>query len=327
MLVLCNTGCTQFRSAGKTNFSPVINNLEFQKVVSEQKIELIAPASGVERESIELLKSLPFMKLAIPQDLLNNSIVFHANSDQARLKFLKTALCRHSQDSIIWAIRGGYGSARLIEGLKKLSRPPCEKMFIGYSDITALHLFLSQQWHWKTIHGAGLAELLNAKKDPKNFEKIADLIAKKRSMITLNNLKPLNPNRLHSKKLSGLLTGGNLTIVASSIGTSWQIETAGKILFLEETGERGYRIDRTLNHLKQAGIFRKVKAIIFGEFTMPSDETVTLALERFAMEIKIPVFKTDEFGHGEKNYPLVYNAKSEIIEERESEQFSLNMRI
>lgn len=319
-MIFCS-GC----SLKKEVVNPIVCNQNFQQAFANKTIDVVAPGSGTNIKKIQNLKELTCFHLNIPKDLVTENIPLHANLDKPRYQFLENALCNPSKNTIIWALRGGYGSGRLIERLEILKKPKTEKLFIGFSDNTALHLFLSQKWHWKTIHGAGLIEILDSDKNPNNFKIIADIVSNKTSTLVLNNLKPLNDQAKNLKKMKGLLTGGNLSIVQSSIGTSWQIETAEKILFLEDINEPGYRIDRILNHLKQAGVFKKVKGIIFGDFTDPEDKWINFTLERFALDNKIPVFKTDQFGHGHINYPLIYNSKSEIVFSRDDNNYSLIM--
>jgi len=303
----------------KPTFNPIVTNSDFQKAFQSRTIRLIAPASACNPEIIEQLKTTTHLKIDVPDNLIEKSIIFHANSDENRFLQLKNALEDKSSNTIIWTLRGGYGSARLIDYLSQCPKPKTEKIFIGSSDITALHLFLSQQWGWRTIHGAGLASLLNPNQDPQNFERIATTAASK------------------IKKISGCITGGNLATLQTNIGTPWQIQTAGKILFLEEVGEKGYRIDRALNHLKQAGLLKDVHSIILGQF-IASDasdnsdapliaETIRIAIERFATDTQIPVFKNDQFGHGPTNYPIVYNAKSDIIVNEKPGEFSWVMHL
>ena len=318
MVVICS-GC----SLNKAN--PILCDQYFQRAFSNKTIEVVAPGSGTDMNAIHDLEALTCLNVNIPQNLVTQDIPLHANLDKQRFLFLKNALLSPSKDTIIWSLRGGYGSARLINSLEKLKKPKTEKLFIGFSDITALHLFLSQKWQWKTIHGAGLADILNKDKDPNNFMEIAEIVSDKTSILRINNIKPLNDLAKKLKKTRGLLTGGNLSIVQSSIGTSWQINTTGKILFFEDINEPGYRIDKMLNHLKQVGIFKNVKGIIFGDFTDPEDKLIDMALERFALETKIPVFKTNQFGHGHTNYPLIYNSKAEIIFSHDDNSHSLVM--
>lgn len=328
-IVLLISGCVM---SEKKALNPVVYSSEFKEAIEDHPIRLIAPASGTDPIKIEQIRSFNHLNIQVPDNLMEENIAYHSNSDEVRYQQLKEALLDKSKKTVIWTLRGGYGTARLIDKLEKLPMPKQEKIFVGHSDITALHLFLTQRWNWKTIHGSGLAELVNPGKDPQNLQKIADIIAKKVKVAKLTGLKPINAaaqklipvskqgakqgsklKPVKTQKISGRLTGGNLSIIQTSLGTPWQIKTAGKIVFLEDTGEKGYRIDRTFNHLRQAGLFKKAKAIILGDFTSPQDEHVETAIKRFAAELNIPVFKTEQFGHGKVNYPLLYQAKSEIV--------------
>ncbi len=348
----------------QNEFNKIVEDTCFQQELGSCKIKLIAPSSGTEQEKLDKLKSLPFFNINIPDDLNTQTIIYHSNSDEERLRLLIDALYDESEETIIWQLKGGYGSARLIDALLKMPKPKKEKRFIGFSDITALHIFLTQHWQWKPIHGAGLLELINPARHPDNFYKLMDIIYKRNLNPTISGLKLLNPkvnstflsklnselnSNLHcnknnnainsvfsekisdkiTRKITGKITGGNLTIVQTSLGTPWQIQTDNKILFLEDVGEKGYYIDRALNHLRQAGVLKNVNAVIFGEFYEPRDDKTDIALNRFASEMNFPVFKTDYIGHGKHNHPIVYHAESEIIEmkDEDSESFDLKMHL
>lgn len=296
-------------------FNSVVEDPEFQQMLQTHTIHLISPGSGLNPVKIPKLQSLPFLKLLLADNLITDTIPYHSNTDEERFKMLKEALY-DPNNSIVWTLRGGYGSARLIDYLRKLPPPKKEKLFIAFSDNTALHLYLSQIWGWKTIHGAGLAALLNPKLDPENFLRLGKIISGQSKNFTIN-LQPLNEAAKRiAQKISGKLTGGNIAIIQTSIGTDWQIQTENKIVFLEEVNEKGYQVDRMLHHLKEVGIFKNVKAIVLGDFIDMRDEWVDFAIQRFAAETNIPVYKTDEFGHGTKNYPLIYNSNAEIENER-----------
>lgn len=314
-----------------STFNPILSNPNFLQAIANCNIRLIAPASGTTPENIEALRSLSMLSSALrfkfPKNLNSDVIAFHANTDEERLHCLREALYDDNSNDIIWALRGGYGTARLLNELAKLPKPSKEKILIGCSDITALHLFLTQQWNWRTLHGPVLLELLHLDRDPQNLLKVLDIIHKNVSCTKITNLKLLNPNKVYAEKITGRITGGNLTIVQTSIGTPWQIQTKDKIIFLEDVGEKGYYIDRALNHLRQAGMLAGIKAIVFGEFFAPRDDKTDLALTRFAADTDIPVFKTNQFGHGKHNHPLIYNAESEILQEAESDDHCLKIHI
>lgn len=315
----------------KPTENATVHDPAFVQALANKRIVVIAPASAVEPEELERLKALKQFNIVIPDNLQDISNVYHAHNDKQRLAFLKEALTSSSKNDIIWALRGGYGSARLIAELKKIPKPKQEKLLIGYSDITALHLFLSQDWGWKTIQGPVLNEFLNPRRDPENLKRLGQLISGQVKTTELTDLIPLNAaaQAVHSKPITGKLTGGNITLVLSSIGTTWQIQTAGKILFLEDHKVEGYKLDRELHHLKEAGLLKNVKAIILGDLK-PRENTglpdkIEYAVNRFANETKIPVFKSEQFGHGPVNYPMVYNAESTIA--KANTHFSLTMKV
>lgn len=296
----------------------------FKNTMIGRHIRVIAPSSGIALETINQLRDFSAacsqlaISIDIPENIVSNHIVFHANSDEERLSQLVEALYCETDNTIIWTLRGGYGCARLINHLNTLPKPKQEKTFIGFSDNTALHLFLSQHWNWKTIHGVGFARILDTTQDPYNYLKIMNIVKDEPEQEALSTLYPIN----HAAKkidddeypCASVLTGGNLTLVENSIATCWEMDATDKIVFLEEVGERGYRVDRSLYHLRQAGLFEGAKAVILGQFTTEKDDpTIDLALTRFANEMTIPVFKTEEFGHGDVNFPLVYNTTYEIL--------------
>ncbi|WP_218460407.1 LD-carboxypeptidase [Rickettsia sp. TH2014] len=275
-------------------------------------ITVVAPATGADNKTLSDLKNINGLNLKIPSKCFaKGKLPFLASSDEVRFNCLRDILFDES-DNVVWSLRGGYGSARIIPDLLKLSKPNKEKFFIGYSDITVLHLFLSQEWGWKTIHGSNIADLLKTDKDQSNFTKLAEILKGKVKQVTINNLSPLNDIAKSSDLVNGKLTGGNLTMVQTSIGTNWQIKTKGKILFLEDVNVAPFRLDRELIHLKQAGLLKDVKAIIFGSFGKDLDATM-LVLRNFADNLNIPVFKTNRFGHAKINDPIIYNTDSKII--------------
>lgn len=285
-------------------------NAGFLEILKKTEIEIVAPATGVDKKMIKDLQNIPGLQLHFPPECFNGgSTLFHSHTDEMRFKCLKNAIYS-SSNNVIWALRGGYGSAKLISELAKLPKPATEKLFIGYSDMTALHIFFSQVWGWKPIHGAMAKELLDDDKKRDNFNKLAEIIAGKVGEVKISGLKGLNSKAKSEAKVTGLLTGGNLTMIQTSIGTIWQIDTKNKILFLEDRGIAPYQVDRTLLHLKQAGLLKEVSAIIFGDFG-GGDNMIKL-LEDFAASQNIPIYMSDHFGHGKINDPLIYNVKATL---------------
>ncbi|KAB8027403.1 LD-carboxypeptidase [Fluviispira multicolorata] len=304
----------------KIKVNSVLDERFFVSTLNQVPINVVAPSSGVTRDELKYFQNQELLELLVPENLLSQIVPYNSNSDVMRFEQLKNSFNNNS--SIIWSVRGGYGSARLYESLAKLKQPANEKVFIGYSDATFLHLFLTQKWGWKTIHGAMLSELLKTEKDPKNFSIITDILSGKSEDLKYEGIKPFNKQAHLIDQVDGVLTGGNLELLNNSLGTQWQINGNDKIIFIEDIGTKGYALDRSLNHLKQAGIFKNAKAILLGEF-INGDAFVGFALERFAEQINIPVYKANIFGHGNKNYPLIFNSNT-VISSREN---SITMKI
>lgn len=290
-----------------------LRDLEQARQRGRGRVTVIAPSSGFAEKDVELVHALAQKaNFSFPPHALDRTkIPYNANSDDVRLALLSDGLTNPDSD-VLWAIRGGYGSSRLLDGLAKLPvQAQRKKILVGYSDITFLHLFL-QKHGWQTVHGSVLWEMVNPKKDENNFRLLAGILSGRIRDLDYDGLRPRNKAaRALRAPVRASLTGGNLTCLAAAVGSPWALDAAGKILVLEDVGEAGYRIDRMLTQLRQAGHFKGVRAIILGNFTTGDDNT-EFALERFAAECRIPVFSTDIFGHGAKNYPLVFNAPAKL---------------
>ena len=321
-LVFCLCACTgqQYK---KTN--SVLDDPVFVKDFNALSIYAVAPASGNTQNFIEKIAALrAVLSFYLPDhSILIDANPYHSNSDSERARLLSEAL-NDTHAQIIWALNGGYGSARLYELLSATSMPQKQKLIVGYSDITFLHLLVAK-WGWKSIWGSTLLDLENPIKAPQNFYLLMDILHKRITEISYPGLYPFNNLAKSSEAIEGHLTGGTLTLIANSLGTPWQIDTDNKILFLEDRGEKGYAVDRYFNHLKQAKIFEKVNAVILGCFT-DGDKNIEYALKRFADESNIPVFRADFFGHGQKNYPLIYGAESRIVLSGETYSLNLSMK-
>lgn len=274
-------------------------------------IDIIAPAAGiVDTSIIEKVKNLLKAWQLIPRistDLLGPDLLC-ANSDENRFQQLKDALF-NTDSQAIWCLRGGYGCTRLIPHLLKLTAPEKCKLFIGFSDITALHLFLQQKWHWQTLQGPSLNQIVRQLIEQENINELKKIIFGQLSEL-IYLLKPYHKTSHSLDFIEAPLTGGNLSLVQTSLGTDWQIASKNKILFLEDANELAYRIDRMLAHLQQSGILRHVKALLFGDFTFPAkveeEKKIQVILKRFAKEQNFPVLRCPDIGHGKKNRSLPF---------------------
>ncbi|MCC5016326.1 MULTISPECIES: S66 peptidase family protein [unclassified Legionella] len=275
-------------------------------------VEIIAPASRCTDEVLSDLNDLLGswqLNCIIDQAIFGNDLLC-ANTDEIRFNLLRKALLNSATKAVICA-RGGYGSMRLLPQLSQITPVNPPKLFVGMSDITAIHLFLEQQWQWPTIHGA----LARDKFSPESILSLKSILFGDVEQISLSGL-PLNELAASDKVIEARLTGGNLTLVQTSIGTIWQLDGQNKIIFLEEVGERGYRVDRMLEHLSQASVFKEAAAILFGDFLTGNEPNgsslVKPVLERFAQNSPIPVAQIEGIGHGYTNFPLLLGAVAKL---------------
>lgn len=283
-------------------------------------VDIIAPSSTVPSENLlEYYKKIEecFKRISliarIPKDLITiNKDPFSANDLEYRVKHLID--CFNNKNSkAIWAIRGGYGAAKIIPFLEKISPPKNTKLLLGFSDITALHLFLENKWNTCSMHAPVINQLIT---NEKLLEELEPIIFGKKTSISYDKFIPLNDLAKENITIKASITGGNLSLVQTSLATSWQINPKDKIIFLEEVGEEGYQIDRMLNHLLQTGIFSSAKALIFGEITSPKDiepDLCSIAIKNFSNKLNIPVLSLPIIGHNiKKNSPLPFGTLSKL---------------
>ena len=283
-------------------------------------IGVVAPASCFDAEAfqrgVQKLEGLGF-NVRYREDIFSKQR-YLAGSDPRRFGELKEFLLAPDVKAI-FAARGGYGSMRLLPQLEKLS-PPQPKILMGYSDITSLLNFAWQRWGWVTFHGPVVA------KD------IGDRLAEcgERSLLqALTDPKPLGEFKqeglvgLQPGQARGRLVGGCLSLVVCSLGTPYQIETEGCVLYLEDIGEKLYSLDRMLTHLRQAGILHKAKAIVFGPLKDAHDEPVVVMnlLIDLLGDLKIPILFGFPSGHREDCWTIPVGIEVSVDADRSALTF------
>ncbi|MCW8470891.1 LD-carboxypeptidase [Fluoribacter gormanii] len=275
-------------------------------------IEIIAPSSrSTDSQLLELKELLESwgLKCIVQEDIFAQDVLC-ANTDEMRFKHLKNALCNPQTKAVI-CVRGGYGSTRLIPKLAEIEPPEVVKLFIGISDITCLHLYLQQHWDWPTIHGAAAPDKFSRE----SLAAVKSILFGEAS-AKFTGLIPLNKYAQNEGFIKSQVTGGNLAIIQSGVGTCWQMDGRDKIILLEEIGERGYRVDRMLEHLKQANIFTSAAAIIIGDFLNGHEPNgsslIEPILQRFAESTAIPVLRISGIGHGHINFPIPLGTEAHL---------------
>ena len=277
-------------------------------------IEVIAPGSYSSREDLEkgvkILESWGY-RVRYAQDLLEPQL-FLSNTDQKRFQSFKIAMT-NSKSKIVWCLRGGYGAIRLLPQLEKMKAPKTKKILIGISDISSLHILLNQKWQFPTLHAPLLDRIGLNKVTPENLNELREVLTNPSYVAKFENLEPLNKAAVKKRTIKAQLTGGNLMVATSTLGTPTQIISKNKILFFEELCERAYRVDRCLQQMRQAGVFDHVKAVVFGDFVNcdepNKDNHIHQVLKDFFKDLKIPAFTGVEAGHGTRQRPLFFNTE------------------
>lgn len=275
-------------------------------------VDIIAPSYKPTAEMLEQARNFLDswrLKARIAENITGDDL-FCANDDEGRFRVVSQAF-ENSESKAIWAIRGGYGCTRIIERIRALPKPKMQKLLIGFSDISVLHTHVNQEWKWPSLHAPVLSLIIQKKIE-------ADAIAKLKTLLfgeeksTYFSLTAMNDAARKNDTIISTLTGGNLSLVQVSIGTDWQLKPANKILLLEDTDERPYRIDRKLIQLLQTGMFEQVKAVIFGTFDGEEESINDQVLARFVANLSIPVLRTKQIGHVPQNHPAPLNTKATL---------------
>lgn len=255
------------------------------------KVALVAPASAVPENKLEnallLMKKLQLEPVLYPSCYFANRDGYLAATDAQRAKDIMDAFADPSIDGV-WCIRGGYGGHRILPLLDKEIICKNRKWFGGYSDVTALHLFFNQECHMQTFHCTMPSTEPNLDDYTLSYLKKA-LFGGLSGTLTYSQ----EITTLVSGKAEGILCGGNLSLVAASLGTPWEIDTKGKILFLEDIGEKTYRVDSMLTQLRNAGKFDDCAGILLGAWTdcVPEYPEKTLLLPEIFRQLLVPAGK------------------------------------
>lgn len=280
-------------------------------------VDVVAPAASFKREELEAgihyLESELGLRARVPADILDNDLFF-ANSDENRYQQLEAALMNR-ESKLIWCVRGGYGTLRLMPQIRKL-KPKQNKVIVGFSDVTSLAWVATEVWGWKFIHGPHLDRMGQRGLLPIESADFKAILFAKKAKLVHQDLVPRNVHAKNAALIRGKFKGGNLVTLQSHLGSKWAPQKATGVLFLEESNERGYRIDRILTHMKQAGFFSGCKAIVLGDFIGGEEKDgrslVQSVLDRFSNEISIPVFSGLASGHSVMNRPLAFGGNVEI---------------
>ncbi len=257
--------------------------------------------------SVELLKAQGYrVKLAPSARAMYEHF---AGTDRKRAADIN-AFFQDEEVKAILCVRGGYGAARILDRLdyRMIARHP--KPFIGFSDVTALHIALGERAGIATIHGPMLVSFTRPDFDSDYTR--AQFFNGLRQTVPMGDIPMPEGRELETVmpgEAEGIIVGGNLTVLTSLVGTPYELNGKGALLLLEEIGEKPYRIDRMLNQLWQSGLLSRVNGILLGDFvgceskdaSPIEDFTLSQVLTHYARLSHKPVIRGVPAGHASNN--------------------------
>lgn len=235
---------------------------------------LFCPSSPIiPEEDIEKCKKIIIdlgFNPVIGKSLYENYGGYMAGKAEIRVEDLHEAFSRKDIKGI-FCVKGGYSASQLLDKIDYELIKNNPKVFIGYSDVTNLHIVFNQKCNLGTYHGPMVKS--NMINDFNDYTKISFFESMEKNVTKYEEpenmpLSILTEGNAPSENISGVLTGGNMAIIVTTLGTQYEIDTKGKILFLEDVDEEIGSLNRMLTHLKYAGKFSDCKAVVFGNFVV-----------------------------------------------------------
>jgi muramoyltetrapeptide carboxypeptidase len=261
------------------------------------RVAMLAPSGPCPPERVPLaVQAVQDMGLECwVMDSCHQRLGYLAGDDRQRASDLHEAFLDPKVKGI-FAARGGYGAQRLLPLLDFELIRQSPKVFVGYSDVTALHTVFNQACGFVTFHAPMPVSDLYDRPDMFSLQALMQAVFFR--PYQLSNPAAHPPITLVPGRAKGRLTGGNLTLLSSSLGTAYEIDTTDKILFLEETGEEPYKIDRLLLQLKLAGKFQDCAGMVLGRFDPVGLSDIMMAVHDLLLSEDKPILAGLCCGHG-----------------------------
>ncbi len=278
---------------------------------------IVAPASPTSKEKIEKacekLSQMGF-RVVVGKNC-HSQYGYLTAEDKLRAEELNSMFTNKDIDGII-CLRGGYGTPRILDLLDYELIKNNPKVFVGYSDITSLHIALNKYADLVTFHGPMAASDIAG--DFSDFSRDSLLNA-----ISSDEFNPIIRNATEEIKTInggiavGQIIGGNLSLLTSTLGTPYEIDTKGKILFIEEIGENTYKIDRMLTQLRLAKKLEEAEGIILGNFNncLPSDQgdfSLEEVFEQIIKPLNKPTIYNLQAGHCDPAITIPFGVKARL---------------
>jgi muramoyltetrapeptide carboxypeptidase len=269
------------------------------------RIGIVAPAGCVDpaavEEGVEAVRKEGFAVELAPNVYRRKGYL--AGDELARADDLVNFFQRADIDAIFCA-RGGFGSMQLLPHMINQLKP---KIFVGYSDITVLLNWFLQKFHMVTFHAPMVAMDIAGGLSERAKEHFWGLLTGEMREWKVELGEIIRPGMIEAEMI-----GGCLSLLVTTLGTPYEVDTTGKLLFLEDTDEKPYRIERMLTHLKMAGKLDRLSGLVFGDFTRCEGEgtrDVRQVIGELFAEAPYPVVMGMAAGHGQENLALPFGVK------------------
>jgi muramoyltetrapeptide carboxypeptidase len=266
---------------------------------------VIAPAGFVDevqlKAGVEVIEGAGFQ--AELADGIRERKGYLAGDAKQRAKAVQVFFERRDISAIFCA-RGGFGSIQLVPYLDAAAIRLHPKIFVGYSDVSILLNWLVQKCDMVTFHGPMVAMDFARGLDKRSAEFFWGTLLGENRRWELKAQWTVRPGLAEAEMM-----GGCLSMLVTTLGTPYEIETAGKILFLEDIGEKPYRIERMLTHLRMAGKLKDIAGLVFGSFSDcegEGDRGLREIIEELFHDAPYPVIAGLPAGHGDENILLPF---------------------
>ena len=270
------------------------------KIKEGATIGLVSTSSPItaerEEQCVKAIEEMGFKVKKAP-NITASKGGYMAGEESLRGEILNSMFADKDVDAI-FCIRGGDGANRIIDYLDLDVIRDNRKPFVGYSDVSSLHLLFNQKCDMVTFHGPMVSSNIVDNFTPEVKEAFFAAINADAEYIYKapagHELKVAREG-----KAEGVMTGGNLTVICASLGTPYDMDTDGKILFIEEVGEHVGNLDRHVYQLRNAGKFDNIKGIVLGQFTDCREDVPGYDMTRITLD-----------AIGDKDIPVIYNIQS-----------------
>lgn len=308
--------------------------MSFYQIKKGDLIEIISPSCALSKKENEAIKKLLKKHDFLPNIFEEKNIILDKNPKhefsefdaKIRFKQFKKSL-ENPKSKIIWCAKGGYGTAEILSFLPEIKKVKNKKIFIGFSDITALNKFLIEDLGYEVVIAPMLNQIAQKKISKNSINEIFNLISGQIKEISYD----LEELYLKNAKINAPLTGGCLSVLCANLATKNQISWKNKILFLEDEGEDGERLDRYFYQIftiiKETKSYPK--AIILGNFLhanphgTPKAKNIEIAIQKLVKNFKkeklpIPILqeKANLLGHSKNMMPIILGKKAIISQNK-----------